>query len=356
MTRTSILFFLVFVLGFAAAARADDPFTVSGISVDASASSATEAQTIAINSGRGRAWTALFHRLAKAQDWPRQPVLDDLTLQRIIRSYLPGNERRSTTRYVASMTYAFNPDAVRRILRQNNIAYADVQAHPVLVIPMAPGYQPRGAWSAAWANPKFSGGSVPLVIPRGDAVDVSALGQLNFTTSAWQDVEPTCSRLHALEAYLALVQPGNGQIVVKLRRLGPGNSPPIPDVTTPIPSKTPPGKGLAVAADMSAGAIIDAWKARAAIDFGKRSKLLAEVHIESLNDWSTMQQKLAAVPTISEVAIIGMNVGEARIAISYAGTSEQLTQLLGQSGFDLSNDEGTWWLSEKSANADAAGQ
>src|ERR1700689_768778 len=81
-----------------------DPFTVTGIPVDASAASSVEAQNIAINSGRQRAWQTLIHRLTKQEDWAKVPQLDDQAVERLIASYLPQNVRKSTTRYSASMT------------------------------------------------------------------------------------------------------------------------------------------------------------------------------------------------------------------------------------------------------------
>jgi hypothetical protein len=358
MQRLTVLAFLALAfLAVAPAARAaDDPFTVTGVAVDASAASAIEAQTIAINGGRAKAWATLYRRLTKAQDWPHQPQLDDVTIERLIRNYLPVNERRSTTRYVANMTYVFNADAVRRIFRQYNIAYADAQAKPILIVPMAPGYQAHSAWASAWANPHYSQGAVPLLLPLSDTLDMSALGALKFPVSTWQDVEPVASRVHADEAWLVLVQPANGQVVVKLRRLGSGSSPTIPDVTVPVPPKTPPAKVYAMAAEAGANAVIDAWKARAAIDFGKRSKLIAEVRIDSFAAWSAMLQKLATVSTVSDVGVVAMNTGEARIAISYVGTPDQLSDLVKQAGLELSNDDGTWWLAAQTSSTAPVGQ
>jgi hypothetical protein len=358
MRLLTVLAFFVFAISASApvATAADDPFTVSGIAVDASAASAIEAQTIAINSGRARAWTTLYRRLAKAQDWPKQPVLDDTALQRLIRNYLPMNERRSTTRYVANMTYVFNADAVRRLFRQDNIVYADMQAKPILLVPMSPGYQPRAGWTTVWANPRYSGGAVPLVLPAGDAIDTSALGALKFATSAWQDVEPAASRVHADEVWLLLAQPVGSQYVVKLRRLGAGGSPTVPDVVVPIPPRTPPAKVFAAAADAVANTIIDEWKAHAAIDFNKRSKLMVEVHIDSLNAWSAMLQKLGTISTITDVGVVAMNIGEARIAVSYVGTSDQLSANIQQAGLALSNADGTWWLATPTASGDTGVQ
>jgi len=350
-----LILLIVLVLGFQAAQpaqSAQDPFSVSGILVDATAASATEAETIAINAGRARAWTALYRHLTKQQDWARQPQLDDVTLQRIVRNYIPGNERRSTTRYVASMTYVFNADAVRRILQRNDIAYADVQARPILVVPMEPGFQPHGAWTAAWADAHLASGSVPLVLPQD-----SALGSLNFAASGWQDVQPATLRAHAQEAFLAQLEPGSGQqLTVKLKRLGPGASPAIPDVVVPVPPRTPSANAYASAAIAAAGAIIDAWKSHSAVDFGKRSKLIADVRIDSLSAWSALQQKLATTSSITEVFVLAMNIGEARIAISYVGSQDQLSDQLAQAGLDLSSQGGAWVLSTQTASSDAGAQ
>jgi hypothetical protein len=332
---------------------AQDPFTVSGIQVDATAASATQAETIAINSGRAKAWTALYRHLTKQEDWPRQPALDEVTLQRIVRNYLPMNARRSTTRYVASMTYVFNADAVRRILQRNDIVYTDVQAHPIVVIPLAPGYQAHSPWTAAWSDPHYASGPVPLLLPQGDT---SALGGLNFATAGVKDVQPFTSRAHAQEAYLAELQPANGAMTIKLKRLGPGPSPSIPDVSVPVPPRTPPAKAYASAADATASAIIDAWKGRSAVDFTKRSRLVADIRFDSLSQWSAFQQKLATTPGVTDVFVVAMNIGEARLAISYMGTQDQLSEQLAQAGIDLSSQDGAWTLSTQTASSETDGQ
>lgn len=335
---------LACALGVGRALAADDPFTVTGIPVDASASSSTVAQNIAISDGRARAWTTLFRRLTKTQDWPRQPQLDPTTLQRIIRNYVVSNERRSTTRFVADMTYVFNPDAVRRLMRTQNIPYIDMEAKPVLVVAMAPGYSPRSAWAQLWSNPKFAGAAVPILPPVGDAIDAEALGALNFATAQWSDVEPAASRVHATDVFLAQAVPGKGVITVAVRRLGPGAATPIPNVVVPVRPGESGAQAYMAAADATAAAIVDAWKARSAIDFNKRYKLTAEVRIASMADWGTLMQKLATIPTVMDVSVVAMDSGEARIAVTYVGTAEQLQAFAAQADIALTNTEGAWQL------------
>lgn len=335
------------LLPLGAACAGDDPFTVGNIKVDASASSASEAFNIAVNAGRRNAWDVLVHRLTRQEDWAKVPPMDDVTLQRIIRGYLVADERRSTTRYVATVTYTFSPDMVRRFLRSANVAYADSGAKPILVIPLAPGYVPQSKWTAAWAGARNAAG-LPLVIPSGDPSDIAALGPLRFETAVWSDIEPLVSRAHAAQAAVVLAKPpASGHMVLKIRILSPGPEQNLPDVDVPIPPGTQPEKGYGDAALAAAAAIGDAWKARTVIDFNRHATLTADVRFDSLAQWSAIQQKLTAVPIVTDVDVAAMNIGEARIVIGYAGTPAQLDDFLSQAALGLENRDGTWWLSAK---------
>jgi hypothetical protein len=342
--RGRVLFFVLAFLGLTPAMAApSDPFTVSGIQVDASAASSVEAQDIAINSGRQRAWTTLIHRLTKQEDWAKLPALDDQAIERVIASYLPQNVRKSTTRYSASMTYVFNADAVRRMLRTQGVAYTDANAHPVLIIPLSPHYDPHGPWTIAFLNPRYSHAAVPLNLPIPDGGTVASLGGVSFEGSTWQQVQSTAARVNANEAMLLLLVNDKGKMVVRMRHLGIGAPWTIPD----LPINDPPGSPrlYADAADAAATAVINAWKAHAAIDFGHRFKLTAAVHVDNLADWGAMQARIVTIPTVTDVTVVAMDIGMARVSITYVGTAEQLKESLGQGGYDLeSNDNGGWTL------------
>ena len=122
MTVRALFFFAAALLLAVPASAQDSLYTVSGVHVDAGAASTTEAFNAAITQGRGRAFQILFRRLTRQADWTKQPALDAQTLVRMARGFTVANERRSTTRYVADVTYMFNPDAVARTLRAAQIA------------------------------------------------------------------------------------------------------------------------------------------------------------------------------------------------------------------------------------------
>lgn len=347
---------LTLLIVFASASTASlaaggDPFTVSGVKVDATAQSAIEAQTKAINGGRAKAWQTLYRRLTKKQDWGKQPALDDATLQRLVRSYQARDQLSSTTRFVANMTYVFNAGAVRRILQQTDVAYSDVTVRPILVIPLAPDWSPQTPWTQAWKSPRSANGAISLVLPLPDSLDAPALRSLHFDSAAWQDVEPMASRVHATEAYLVLVIPQRAQMLVKIRHLAASAGAAIPDFAVPVPPNTPAAKAFGEVADAAANAIIESWKARSVVDFSKRAKLLASMRVETLEEWSQTLQKLEALPTVSEVSVVAMDIGEARVTISYAGSTDQLNEQLAHAGLSLSNENGEWRLARSESRA-----
>ncbi len=325
-------------------AVADGPFTVAGVHVDASSASVVEARNAAVAAGRPTAWQLLFRRLTRQQDWARQPMLDDSQLQKLITTYYPSNERRSTRRYVADMIYVFNPDAVARLLQSSGIPYTAAVSKRVLVIPMAPGYSRGSTWTTALANPRFANSVVPFTVPIGDAQDMNALAGLSFDTASWANVEAVASRIHASEVVLIQALATGNKLTVTLRRLGVGELPTKTSVEVPLIQNAP--ATYPSAADAAVQAISDLWKSHAAVDFSQKGNLVVDVRVGLLSQFADLQTALAGVPNVAGITIIAMDIGEVRISLSYLGTSDQLHEALAQAGFVLVNRSGTWQLSQ----------
>ncbi len=94
----------------------------------------------------------------------------------------------------------------------------------------------------------------------------------------------------------------------KLKRVGLGQSASALDVDVPIPAGTAAANAYAAVADNTAVAIINAWKGHASVD-NRRSKVTAEIHIDSLEAWGALQQKLLTVPNVSDVTVAAMDTG-----------------------------------------------
>jgi hypothetical protein len=106
-----------------AAVEIADQYSVIDIKVDATALSPRAARELAIAQGRPLAWSKLFRRFTAQPAWGTEPKLDERELLGLILSNDAGNERRNTTRYLADVTFHFNPAAVRQLLRKSNIVF-----------------------------------------------------------------------------------------------------------------------------------------------------------------------------------------------------------------------------------------
>lgn len=337
---------LVAGLAFSGAARAEGTFDVSAIHVDASGKSTAEARSSAVAAGRGPAWSVLFKRLTRQQDWSRQPVLDAGTLQKMVIGYYPVNERRSTTRYVADMTYTFNPEMVARVLQGAGIPYTVAAAKRVLLIPLAPGFSRSNAWTVAFASPRFALSPVPFAVPVGDGADMAYLAGLNFDTANWDQVAPVAARIKATEAVLVLATPVGNKLQVTLKRLGQGVLPMKSSFEVPLlqgAAATYPG-----AADATVKALDDMWKNQKVVDYGQKGKLTATVRIASLPQFAALENALTGVPNVAAVGVAAIDIGEARLTVSYLGSIDQLKAALAQSGLWLRQSGGGWQLSQGS--------
>ena len=339
MTVRALCFFAAALVLAAPAAAQDSLYTVSGVHVDAGAASTTEAFNAAIAQGRGKAFQILYRRLVRQADWARQPSLDGATLVRLARGFTVANERRSTTRYVADVTYTFNPDAVARTLRAAQIAYSQAPVRRILVIPMSPGVS-HGPWSSALQAPAFRDSLVPFTVSS--AEDDAALAALNFDTATWSDVSAVAVKNRVSEVGLVQALYTNGKMTVNIRRLGAGEQPAKTSVDVPMLQTV--GTTYPAAAQAAVRAMDDLWKTRSVVDFSQRGRLTADVRIANLEQWGEIQTALGAIGNVTGVTVTAMDTNYARINLAYMGGVDQLREAVAGAGMTLTNRGGQWML------------
>ncbi|MGQ0742241.1 MAG: DUF2066 domain-containing protein [Alphaproteobacteria bacterium] len=328
--RAAFLFGALITMGSIPVLGAESLYTVSGVHVDATAASATEARDIAIAQGRPLAWTRLFRRLVPQKDWSRQPQLDDLTLLRMVRGIEIANEKRSSTRYIADITYEFNASDVRRILQQAGAAYTESTAKPVLVVPvMAQSprpFDPAGPWMRAWASTELAG-VVPLVLPSGGPGELDVLARSDLPQAKWDVFGPLAAQYGAGEVLVAEAASAPGAVTVTLVRVTPAGS----SATT-----LPPQPNLAAAAEAATANVREAFKSRAAINYAQKNKLTALVNFASQGEWNSIRTRLAGAQNVAEVDVVALTISSAQVEISYAGPLPQLQDALAAQGLNLS--------------------
>ncbi|MEJ1968905.1 MAG: hypothetical protein WDN03_09805 [Rhizomicrobium sp.] len=339
-------------LCLASAAQAVDlTYTVSGVHVDATAPSASAAQAIAIDQGRPKAWDVLFRRIAKQADWGKEPKLDADGLRRIARGFSVAHEKRSTTRYVADVTYVFSPEAVAKVMTAISSTYRLSQARRILLIPMSPAFDPKSGWVSAFASPRLQGGLVPFAVPTGNAPDVLALQHLDFDATNWVDVQRVAARIHASEVVLALAIPltrggtsdadkMTGRVQVWIKRIGISETPMKTSVDVPLVKNVV--QTYPLAADAAVHAIEVMFTQKPAVDFGPKNSLTADVHVDSLPQWVVLQNAMTSLANVSGLQVQAMDIGVVRVTLTYQGSTGQLQDALAPAGVALVKADSGW--------------
>jgi hypothetical protein len=345
MRRLFVLVLALAAMSFAAssyaapapvAATPGDLFTVTGVRVDATAESAQTARDAAMAQGRPEAWSQIYRRLTPSAMWGRQPRLADAQLFRLIRSFEVAGERRSTTRYLADVTFHFNPVAVRQLLRQSGVSFTEARSRPALVIPVVGDqrFDPMSPWTAAWSDESHRQGLVPMILPEADAENAEALSRTDLAQADWASLAPLAQRYNA------------GVVVVAIASAD-GRS--VRSIEISAMARTPSSFAFAqpnfpALADAVTDKVAESWKSRSSVDYATRARLVADVQFNSLEEWSRIRMQLGAVRAVSDYEVVGLARNEAEIDLAYFGRVEQLRDAMAQQNLNLVNGVAGWSL------------
>jgi len=326
------------------AAAAEGVFSVSGVSVDETADTASAARSAAFRRGQRAAMTTLLRRLTLRTDHGRLPAADNERLNFMVQALEVADEKTSNVRYLANMTVTFKPGEIRRLLREAGVPFAETPSKPVLVLPVL---QQGGAlvlwddpnlWRQAWSQLQLSGGLVPLIVPVGDLNDI-------IDVDATQAAEGDPLRLSAiagrygagdvLVTVATLSDKGELiQIDIAANRIGsPAQASVLLSLQSPDPLAIPGllrGGAAAVAA-----AVEDSWKATNIIEFDRPGRILVAVPLASLEQWVSVERRLKSVASISEVSLISLTRDSAEVEIIHFGDETQLATTLAQQDLAL---------------------
>jgi hypothetical protein len=149
---------------------------------------------------------------------------------------------------------------------------------------------------------------------------------------------------HVSEVALVQAVYAGGKMTVNVRRLGASEQPVKNSVDVPVMQTV--GTTYPVAAQAAVRTIEDMWKTRSSIDFTQRGRLIADVRIASLAQWGEIQTSLASVGNVTSMNVTAMDIGYARVNLTYQGGLDQLREAFAGAGLALVNHGGQWTLAK----------
>ncbi|MGE5201090.1 MAG: DUF2066 domain-containing protein [Acidobacteriota bacterium] len=337
-------------------------YTVSDVAVDATAQTALKARDTARLDGERRALRQLLERLTAKEDWNRLPKASDAELEDLLQDFEVVTEKSSAVRYIATMTFRFQREAVANFLRAHGIAYAESRSKPVVVLAVLTAggrsvlWDDPNPWRAAWGETSGIGeGLVPMRLASGELADVQAIdarqalkgesGALAALARGYDDADVLVAR-----AELA-VAGGQRSLQINAVRYAAG----FPDQNWTNSVKAEGDEADEALYARAVAAVVaevnDGWK-RGMLTRGGAgggASLVATVPLSSLRDWVVVRERLRSVSAIQRTSLLSLSKDAARVEIGYVGEPEQLQVVLAQRDLALVRGAADWTLSAKGA-------
>lgn len=356
--------FVMLALWIVPALAAGEVFTVHGVRVDATAAGAAEARDIALTDGQKIAFDRLMQRLTRQQDWTYLPNPPASEIANLVLGVEVAEERASSTRYIAEVTYAFKPKAVRKLLRSAGIAFSEARAKPALLLAVleTPAgiqlWEDPNPWREAWAKRELSDELVPILLPLNDLADSTLISGQQAITANWAAVSAIAGKYGLENVLIAYAKAdgvlGESPLKVQLNRLSAGQ-----ETQTQFDFA---GGGEAQvqldnAVEASLGRVYEEWKAATIVVYGQENVITATIWFDSLQDWMTIRRRLEEAPTVTAIEILGFSPEGAQVRLRYVGTDGQLKITLEQSSVLISRAAGFWEIAmaERGLRAPPAG-
>lgn len=323
-----------------------DVFTVRNVAVDVTARTAAAARERALKDGQTRALLRLLERLVSRSALDRLPTIDQATANFLVRDFEVANEKTSSVRYLATLTYRFKRSEVRALLRREDIPFAETVSKPVLIVPVlrrdqrATLWQDPNPWRDAWADLQEREGLVPMIVPLGDLNDMADLtvGQAMGGDSA--RLSAIADRHGAADSMVAVADYGVGlgtnlpALHVTIIRIGVTAQAPL--LLTVTAETAEDASGLFRDAALAAAeSIEDGWREANLLRFEERRRLLVSVPLRSLADWVSVRRRLGRVAVVAGWSLNSLTRRAAEVELSLIGDESQLDQALAQADLVL---------------------
>lgn len=332
--------------------RAGDLYSVDKLPVDAAGASPSEARDKALAAGRDRAFAIIFKRLTQQSMWGSIPQLPPQDLDDMVTGFTVDNERHSTTRYLADVSFNFSPARVRSAMQQSGLIFSETLAKPVVILPIRAGvgWSNDSQWAQSWKSVSERGSLRPVVVPLGDAAEIAMAGNVIPDAASWAQVAPLAEKYGSTEVWITSADPapkGLSVSVVTLRSDARRAS----RYTIIANAGESEPQLLVRAAAMVRAAFEENWKSQTAVNYGSRNSLEAAVSFTGLPDWVSIRNELSEIRLIQRVNVNQMLTQGARLQLEFVGKIDQLRATLKQANLTLNeNDTGLFILARDGAD------
>lgn len=357
-----LLLALVLGVSSAAGAASSKVFTVANYPVEATAKDAVAAKAKAHAEGQQAALGALIKRLVPVTAYGRIEQLKSVPAANLVDGLAVRSESNSRTQYIASLDFAFQPDAIRGLLNQHGVPFVEEQSPRVVVVPInaetaggKTSYVPAsGAWAQVWKGLDLDNTLTPLRIEplRASIQEDTVQAALNGDDSVERVLTGEYKADYVLLAVAEVDKPGS---VLNVSLAGIDAAGLIAWRRGYRIEGGDVGYAMEFAAVVTQGVLEGRWKVAKLEDRGGSgfaysagggggSEVQMAVQYASIGEWDDLRRVILDTPGIDDVRIGSVSDTSAEVSVRFPGGADQLASVLSRQGLVLSGGGGYWTL------------
>lgn len=309
------------------------PYDVRDVVADATGADAAAAQAAAWAQARVTAANRLIERLTLPEDRAGAGGLNiDTTMARNLALSIQTqeSEKRTATRYLATLIVKFNGKAVRDYLDSRHIPFVESQAAKGLLSPVAGQGVVPAAWAAAWAGKSGEDSLTPYVASTAPVLD---------RKRSLEELRGEMDGVGATRAISAEAYAQAGQIYVRITETRPGAPETALAVAGPFASLDAAQRGAIDAMEVT-------WKRASIVRGGGTTTVNAVARFSTLAQWVAIRKAAETSRMITALNIEAVSPKGADLSFSFSGRPDQLVADFRSKGVNLSAGDANGWLVE----------
>jgi hypothetical protein len=333
----SILSIAAVALSFQAKAKTAPVYTVAKVSVIADADDAVAAKEKALAEAQQIALRRLMKRVTGWSAHSRLPILPNDMIERMVEGFAVRRESNSSTRYMATLDFTFEPNSVRDILNRFGLPYTDQQAGQGLLIPVmieAGAARPGSgnAWYEAFSNIDTEHALTPLkLVPP--AANLSASMVSDLSVSSRSVFETLAYQYRSENLILAVANVDAQATQLELRLVGRDAVGAFSLSRSLRVYNRDIDEAAKIGAEIAVKIIEGRWKTTRLANQGVLNPAPADLQtvaltaqFSGLRAWQAMRMRLEKVPGVQALDVKALNARGASLTIDFPGGADRLAQ------------------------------
>ncbi len=353
-TARAVFVCLLFALApHSVRAQDADVYTVAKLSVDIRAKDAVTAKKQALMLAKRQALHRLLRRIAPFNSFDRLPSLKASAVDELLDGFSLRRERNSATRYLATLDFRFQAEAVRKLLTDRGLVISDQQAGRIAVLPVyiengKINHTGRDVWRMAWNGLDLEHAITPVRLVRaGPSFTMDLLsGLLGGDEEAFTGLR---EKYKSQRLVLAIAEPTVDGKTLTTRLFGLDLIGSLSLMRNDPVYKSDLKSTARDAAAITLGILEGRWKLMKSPGGGASAEAVltgVDVIVEyaGMKQWREIQSRLVKVPGVQGLSIKSLSARTAQVAFQFPGGAEGLSRSLGSHGLALFGGNGAWIL------------